>query len=81
MEMQLKEVIAALNKIQEIAGEDAPTNISHLRLKVGVAPKYDNDPYSYRRQASRETNWSVWADAFVDGPTKGPEPEYAGAAE
>jgi hypothetical protein len=73
MDMKLKEVIAALNKIQEIAGEDAPTNISHLRLRVGVAEKYDAYGYvNYGRDRARETHWSVWADAYVDGPSLPP---------
>jgi hypothetical protein len=70
MDMNIKELIAALMKIQEITGEGAPTNVSALRLKVGVALNYDDSSgFSYRRQAARETNFSVWAEAYTDGPS------------
>lgn len=71
MQMKLKELIAALEKIQTISGEDANTNVNAARVKAEVYENWpDASPYqiSRRENVKRELSYSVWIESYTDGP-------------
>jgi len=69
MDLKLSELIKTLTELQAVAGENAPTNVSAVRLKASVSFDYGTDSYGYtRREGKRTRDWSIWCESFTDGP-------------